>query len=202
MKILLTGGSGRLGKELQKYLDCFAPSSQLVDITEPSEIWSQDFDTIIHCAGYTNVVKAETDRQKCFEINVHGTKNLLDAYPDKKFIYISSEYAHDPVNFYGWTKKWAENLVISHSNYLIIRTSFVESPFPYERAFEDQFTQGDYVELIAPMIAAEVLRGSRGLKYLGTGRKTVLELARRSKPTIKGASIYGIEGVLLPHDYR
>ena len=33
-KYLLTGGSGTLGKELQKYLDCFAPNSSELNIID------------------------------------------------------------------------------------------------------------------------------------------------------------------------
>ncbi len=52
------------------------------------------------------------------------------------------------------------------------------------------------------MIAKEILKGTTGLKYIGTGRKTMFELARRTKPDIKGISVDDIKGVKLPYDYQ
>ena len=201
MKILLTGGSGLLGQELQKYLDCVAPSSEGLDITKDI-VFGEDWDIVIHSAGYTDVPRAETERVNCFKVNVTGTYNLVKAYPKAKFIFISSEYAHKPLNFYSFTKKWAEGIVKKlHSNYLIIRTSFVSDPFPHDLAFADQYTQGDYIHIIAPMIATEILKDTNGLKYIGTERKTMFELARRTKPDISGNSVDDIKEVKLPKDY-
>ena len=89
-----------------------------------------------------------------------------------------------------------------HPNHLIIRTSFNVSPFPHEYAFVDQYTQGDYLDIIAPMILKEVIKGTTGLVYVGTGRKTMFELARRTIPDIKGISVDDIKSVKLPHDYQ
>lgn len=203
MKILLTGGSGLLGKELQKYLKCDAPNSDVFDITDlEREQTDNIYDVIIHAAAYTDVINAEIDKSNCFDVNVKGTRDLVEIFPSAKFVYISSEYAHNPLNFYSWTKLWGEGVVRKHFNHLIIRTSFVDMPFPHPVAFFDQQTQGDYVTIIAPMIAAEVLKQSRGTVYLGTGRKTMFELARRTEPNIKAISVDDIKSVKLPKDYE
>lgn len=200
--ILLTGGTGRLGKELQKYIECDAPTRRELDITKPETIkeYEDNYGTIIHCAAYTDVAKAEKEREQCFKANVTGTKNLLNVFPNKKFVYISSEYARDPVNYYSWTKSWGEDLVSKHPNYLIIRTSFKDNPFPHKEAFFDQYTEGDYVDVIAPMVAAEIMKGSTEIAYVGTGRKSIFELARRTRPNIKGISVDDIKDVRLPKD--
>ena len=104
MKILLTGGSGRLGQELQKYTKCIAPSSKEMNITKQINRVPVDF--VIHAGAYTDVVKAEVERDKCFSVNVLGTLNLVQTYWNTKFIYISSEYTNNPQNFYSWTKLW------------------------------------------------------------------------------------------------
>jgi|SRR3990167_1075301 len=200
MKILLTGGSGRLGQELQKYTKCIAPSSKEMNITKQINRVPVDF--VIHAGAYTDVVKAEVERDKCFSVNVLGTLNLVQTYWNTKFIYISSEYTNNPQNFYSWTKLWGEEMVQKHPNHLIIRTSFNVSPFPHEYAFVDQYTQGDYLDIIAPMILKEVIKGTTGLVYVGTGRKTMFELARRTIPDIKGISVDDIKSVKLPHDYQ
>jgi dTDP-4-dehydrorhamnose reductase len=202
MKTLLLGGSGRLGIELQKYFYCVAPPSENLDITQLKEPLG-DYDIVINSAAYTDVVSAEKEREKCFNINVVGTYNLVKAYSNAKFVFISSEYAFNPQNFYSWTKLWGEEIVRRFaSSYLIIRTSFVSRPFSHKYAFFDQFTRSDYVDVIAPMIVAEILRDSVGVKYIGTRRKTMFELARQTKPSIKGISVDDIKSVKLPKDYE
>lgn len=206
MRILLTGGTGLLGKNLK--LEADRPTHQELDITAME--WGAkklgEYDLIVHCAAYTNTTLAETARQRCFAVNVTGTLNLLNAYPHTPFVYISSEYAHKPVNFYSWTKKWAEELVALHPPYLIIRTLFKPYPYPFERAFIDQFTQGDTVDKIAPLIEKEILSWNRESKtcYVGTGRKSLFELAKASKPEVLPNNIADwsrVTGINYPSDY-
>jgi len=199
-RTFLTGGGGLLGTELQKYLACYAPTSKEFDILFPGAI-DREYDVVIHAAAYTDVTKAETDRKACFNLNVEGTANMLKLFPDAYFVHISTEYANNPVNFYSYTKLWGEDLVKKHPNHLIIRTLFKANPFPYEYAFIDQYTQGDYVDVIAPMIAKEIRRESTGTITLGTGRKNMFQLARRTRPDIKGIMVDDIKDVKLPKDY-
>ena len=213
--ILLTGGSGVLGTELQKYIECYAPSHADFDILDVdgnlAKLNVKQYDIVIHSAAYTDVPGAEIEKKKCFDINVKGTLRLLQAFPSAFFVYISSEYANKPMNYYSWTKLWGEEMVEkSLSPYLIVRTLFKPNPFPYEYAFFDQYTTGDYVDVIAPMIVKEIMKGSkkdnglhrREMISLGTGRKTMFELARRTKPNIKAITIDDVKGVVLPKDYK
>ena len=207
--ILLTGGSGLLGTELQKYLLCYAPSHEEFNILHPKPLKKQ-FDLIIHAAAYTDVAKAEKENMECLMVNVQGTLNLLRAYPDVPFVYISSEYANNPVNFYSSTKYIAEQIVEIESQgydarpYLIIRTLFKPNPYPWEYAFKDQWTQGDYVDVIAPLIAKKIKKWdkvSSGLFYIGTGRKTMFDLAKKTRSDVKPNSIHDIKDVVIPGDY-
>lgn len=205
MKILFTGGSGLFGTELQKHLTVIAPSHQKLDITKPITK-KQDIDLIIHAAAYTDVVKAETDQEKCFLVNVTGTINLCDAYSDIPFVYISSEYAKNPTNYYARTKQLAEQEVEKRTkHHLIIRTLFKPNPFPFPRAFVDQYTEGDYVDVITPLIIKAIQswdKKTSKMIYIGTGRKTIFELAKRSRPDVEKMSIKEITAVTLPADYR
>lgn len=198
-KCLLTGGSGNLGTELKKHFQFDAPTSNELDITKDIEL-DTNYDTVVHCAAYTDVSKAEQEKEKCYLTNVKGTENLLKRYKNSYFVYISSEYCFHPVNFYSYTKLWGEELVRKHPNHLIIRTLFKPNPFPYEYAFVDQFTAGDYLDIIAFMIYKEIFKGTKGTIHLGTGRKTMFELAKRSRPSVKGNSIKDME-VKIPGDY-
>lgn len=200
MKILLTGASGLLGTHLK--IDADRPSHEELDVT--GKIKKKDYDLIIHAAAYTNVELAEMDRMDCFDTNVRGVLNLLNAYPTTPFVYISSEYAHKPVNFYALTKSLAEQLITTHPNYLIIRTLFKPRPWPYPYAFKDKFTQGDYVDKIAPLIEKEILGWDRKSKlvYVGTGRKTYYEMALESRIDVRPNSIKSIKSVQIPSDYK
>lgn len=197
---LITGSTGLLGKHLT--LEADRPTHEELDITKP--IQSKSYDLIVHCAAYTKVEKAETDRTKCFDVNVTGTLNLLEAYPRTPFVYISSEYAHNPVNFYSLTKSLAEQLVTTHPNYLIIRTLFKPTTWPYKYAFKNQFTMGDTVDVIAPLIEKAITEWDRNSKliYIGTGRKTTYDIAKKVKPDVIPNLTTDIVGVKIPTDYR
>ncbi len=203
-KILITGGSGRLGTELKKIWPYeYYPTRQELDIIKP--VKKGKYSMVIHCAGYTNVAKAEKDGD-CFKVNVEGTRNLVEAYMDTPLVFISSEYASNPVNFYSLTKQMAEREVVKHPNHLIIRTLFKPRPYPFDRAFYDQFTMGDYVDVIAELIIGEIILWDTGerkskLMYVGTGRKSIYQLAKQTRPDVKRESVDVVSWVKLPHDY-
>jgi dTDP-4-dehydrorhamnose reductase len=159
--------------------------------------------------AYTNVKLAESEgRNDCFNVNVYGTFNLVKHYKDTPFIFISTEYAYQPIGVYALTKKLGEEIVKTHPNHLILRTLFKPNPFPFPKAYVDQYTQGDYVDVIAKLLASRVAewdKKTRDLEYLGTGRKTMFELAKRTRPDVLPNSVddYVKEtGVLIPKDYE
>lgn len=203
MHILLTGGKGKLGTELQKHKQFFAPPHGVFDIVKATE--APPVDMVIHTAAYTGVESAETNRMECFETNVTGTLNLLNLYPNTPFVFISSEYANKPLNFYSITKSMGEQLVTYHTApYLIIRTLFKPYPYPWKVAFKDQWTLGDYVDVIAKKIVEEIENWDMKSKmiYVGTGRKTMYDLASRSRIDVEPNSVDDIKTVKLPKDYK
>jgi dTDP-4-dehydrorhamnose reductase len=199
--VLYTGGSGLLGTEMKKYLKFDAPRHSVMDITQP-ETLKGDYKTVVHAAAYTEVTMAEIEKEKCININVVGTANMVKAFPNAYFVYISSEQVKIPTNFYLYTKLWGEEMVKLHKNYLIIRTLFKPNPFPYAKAFYDQYTQGDYVNIIAPMIVQAIFDERHGTIDIGTERKTIYELAKRTVPDIQTISVNDIKNVRLPNDYQ
>ncbi len=198
--ILLTGASGTLGQHLK--FEAARPTHDELDITRP--FYAKSYDLIVHAAAYTDVERAEKDKLYCFKVNVTGTLNILDAYPDTPIVYISSEYSHNPVNFYSLTKNLAEQLVMRHPKHLIIRTLFKPTPWKYDKAFIDQWTQGDSVEVIAPLIEKAVNdwdKETSKLIYVGTGRKRIYDIAVKSKPDVIPNSVEEIKTVKIPKDY-
>lgn len=150
MRVLITGGSGQLGYDIAKLLEenntmMYAPTHEEMDITDRDSVMkafdSFKPDVVFHCAAYTAVDKAEEDKERCYDINVNGTKNIVDASNicDSKVVYISTDYVFhgdkngiyetsditDPINYYGYTKYLGEQEVMKNSNNLIVRISWV-----------------------------------------------------------------------------
>ena len=207
-KILITGGNGKLATELKKHLPGDYLSKEEFDFTKPI-ILKEKYDLIVHIGAYTNVKMAESEgKQDCFMVNAYGTFNLVQHYKDTPFIFISTEYAHNPIGVYALTKKLGEEIVKTHRKHLIIRTLFKPNPFPFPKAYIDQYTQGDYCDVIAELLAKRILEWDRktsGLEYLGTGRKTMFELAKRTRRDVLPNSVEDYikeTGTPIPKDYE
>ncbi|MCL2521935.1 MAG: dTDP-4-dehydrorhamnose reductase [Erysipelotrichales bacterium] len=149
-KILVTGANGQLGYDVCKLLAkkgiifCAADINDF-DITDQKA--TQNFvskykpDIIIHCSAYTAVDKAEEDREKCYAVNVIGTKHIVSEAKklNAKFIYLSTDYVFSAnnnleisesekpkaINYYGETKLEGEKLALAYDKSFIVRTSWV-----------------------------------------------------------------------------
>lgn len=195
MKVLLTGGSGQLGSELQKLRNYWAPSHERMDITdEQSVFWELSAaikpDLILHAAAYTNTSAPDTHPQaasQCFRTNVLGTRYIVNQ-AQCPIIFISTETAIEPYNFYALTKVQAELEIRRHKYpYVIVRTSFRDDPFEYPQAATDMYTIADTVPRIASLINELIDRPiTNTLAYVGTGCKTMYELARQTRPDVVG----------------
>lgn len=150
-KVLVTGASGQLGFDVVKRLksleiNSLGVGSRELDIVDEKQIKRciESFlpTTIIHCAAYTAVDKAEEERDKCYKVNVIGTKNLAEICKefDIKLLYISTDYVFDgkgntpfeedeqpnPLNYYGYTKAEGEKIIKELlKKFFIVRTSWL-----------------------------------------------------------------------------
>lgn len=152
--ILVTGSSGQLGselKELTQYDGFYFTTSKNLDITDHQKvrefIEANNIKTIINCAAYTAVDKAESEQELANEINHLAVKNLAQLAHEFgiKLIHISTDYVFDGTNFkpyieddvtnpngiYGKTKLDGEKamLEVNPKNSIIIRTSWVYSSY-------------------------------------------------------------------------
>lgn len=151
MKVLVTGANGQLGydvvKELQKQnIECYGASRQDFDIVdfEATEKFITNYmpDTVIHCAAYTAVDKAEDEQGLCYLVNASATENIAEICKKiyAKMLYISTDYVFDgtkegayevddipnPINVYGKTKLLGEQAVQRIlDKYFIVRISWV-----------------------------------------------------------------------------
>ncbi len=91
MKVLITGASGMVGRNLVSYfrqkgvdtlptdLSGWEVSGNLLDNDFVfGTLASQDFDAVIHLAAITEIKKTIEDPRMCFEVNCFGTLNMLE----------------------------------------------------------------------------------------------------------------------------
>ena len=197
---MLSGGTGLLGTELRKHIQFISPSKERLDITDEFLGTKGYFkvhkkiELIVHCAAYTDVLKAETEKDLCYQTNVIGTRNLASL--GIPMLYISTEYVFDgekgnyaendypnPQNFYALTKLLGEYESRRSPKSVVIRCLFKPRPFEHVSGCVDQFTSGDYVDVIAKEIALAVKKFHElpPTLHIGTGRKSTYELARRTR---------------------
>jgi dTDP-4-dehydrorhamnose reductase len=212
MQVLVTGGGGRMGAALLPRISdvVLAPSSLELNICNLAQLESvfEQFkpDVVLHMAAYTDVAKAELERDRCWAVNVQGSRNLARASSQvgARLIHISTDYVFDgergmytetdtpnPSNFYSLTKTVAEEAARAAQGSLIVRTSFKDAVWKYPLAFSDQYTSADYTDVIA----AELLTLLTHLKQISddvlhvvTERKSILELAQRRNPDVQAGS--------------
>ena len=137
--ILVTGGSGFLGKKLLERLiqyDCnitvvARDEGKLIetiqnhkdvkiitgDISDPfvvRQCFNNKIDCVFHLAAFKHVGIAETQTRECVKSNVIGTLNLLEQSIDENlefFLNVSTDKAAIVSGMYGATKFLAEGLV-------------------------------------------------------------------------------------------
>ena len=156
LNVLVTGSNGQLGSDIKelsidyKYNFYFTDRNEL-DISNPHAITefvnNNNINTIINCAAYTAVDKAESDIENADKINHLAVKYLAQISKEKniKLIHISTDYVFDGTNHmpyvetditnpngvYGQTKLDGEKAMqeINPENSIIIRTSWVYSSY-------------------------------------------------------------------------
>lgn len=136
MRVLVTGSSGLIGRELMTLLK--AARIEAVeydlqtgrDICDPDQLSAalQACDGVIHLAAVSRVAWAEAAPQLCHHVNVDGTATLLDrvlaqptppwvvfassreVYGDPAVVPVTEDAPMDPVNHYGRSKAQGERL--------------------------------------------------------------------------------------------
>jgi dTDP-4-dehydrorhamnose reductase len=152
MRILLFGGSGQVGWELQRSL---APLGDLVvpgragapaaDFLQPQGLGDlvlrERPDVIVNAAAYTAVDRAEADEERARIVNAVAPAVLAQAADacGAMFVHYSTDYVFDgsgqrpwteqdapaPLNAYGRTKLDGESAAARARRHLILRTSWV-----------------------------------------------------------------------------
>jgi dTDP-4-dehydrorhamnose reductase len=156
MNILVTGSNGQLGSEIKDLevnftnFNFFFMDLPELDICNSSQldifIKENNINTVINCAAYTAVDKAEEDAENAERVNSMGVSNLVNALEkvNGKLIHISTDYVFDgnhflpykesdaisPIGVYGETKRAGELAVINSAiDSIVIRTSWLYSSY-------------------------------------------------------------------------
>lgn len=146
MKVFITGGTGFLGRGIlrkmaydwdisvysrdeYKQYQCRArwPTVNYVlgDVLNVERLtnvlnWIKP-DVVIHTAAVKFIPEAELNVNECIDVNVLGTRNVLQAvgYTDsvKNCVVVSTDKACQPLNVYGMTKALAERMVGEFARY-------------------------------------------------------------------------------------
>jgi len=224
MKSLITGGSGILGTELKKFFpNSLFPSHSDLDITNNEMVFDyfskNEFDSIIHTAAMTSVRQCESEKKSCWNSNVVGTKNLVDATTEfrsnSKFIYVSTACVFDghtgmykessipyPENFYALTKLIGEQFAKNLKNHIIIRTNFVgKQKWMHPKAFTDRFGTYLFAENVASAIREIFDANIEGIIHVvGDKKLSMYDLAKITTPSIKPMTIDEYQGPPLTMD--
>ena len=156
-KLLITGADGQLGRAVNRELAGTEYELYNTDVFDRDEIHALDITdvdkvrecvlevkpyAVINCAAYTAVDAQENDRDRAFQINALGPRNLAIAAEEAgaKLIHISTDYVFSgnhatpyietdetgPVSTYGRTKLAGEEFVKSFCRrYFIVRTAWL-----------------------------------------------------------------------------
>ena len=148
MRILLTGASGQLGREMQRALagedviPANRPDYELTDPALSAKIAATHPDLVIHAAGFSDVDGCEQDPETAFQVNAQGTSRVAEGAvrAGARLVYISTDYVFDgkkgepytegdpvgPLNVYGCSKLIGEQEALKTCpRTIIVRTSWL-----------------------------------------------------------------------------
>ena len=159
-KVWITGGGGLIGSFLRRLIpqsfQPIAPSHHELELTDEVAVRKffarTDPELIIHCAGLTRSPSCQQDPKLARTLNVDLTRRLVE-FAGKRPLYLFStdlvfdgrkgDYAEDeavnPMSVYGATKAEAEQIVLAHSQHVVVRTSINAGHSPTgDRAFNEE----------------------------------------------------------------
>jgi len=205
-KIIVTGGNGRFGKELQKvkskYKFTFLDKKKL-DIQSTTSIQKNinkfKPDCVLHLAGLSRPMSIHENKlKKSIDLNIIGTANLVKSCSEKniKLIFFSTSYVYPgkkgnykeddallPWNNYGWSKLGAEASVQMYKNSLIIRACMTERPFIHKSAFSNVISNfifhDQFVKLFLKVI------DKKGVINIGGKSQTIFSFAKSYNKKVK-----------------
>ena len=223
-KLLITGGSGKLGTALVRlFPHSLHPTHEELELSDRKAMFkyveANQPSLVVHTAALTGVRDCEEDKPKAWKSNVLGTGNLVDAFLKQGinvyFAYVSTACVFDghrgfyteedipyPENFYALTKLLGEFEVKKLPNYLIIRTNFVaKEKWRFPKAFVDRYGTYLFAEDVARGIDDVTKAGLKGIVHIcGDKKMSMLELAKLTTPDVQPMTLSEYNGPRLTID--
>ena len=213
MKLLFTGASGFLGRNIYQLLEktyviktvgLTSQDDYKIDIARNIPVFTEVFDVVLHAAGKAHSIpKTGEEKQLFFDVNLQGTKNLCTALENsgipKAFIFIST------VAVYGCDS--GENITEEHP--LNGTTPYALSKIKAEKYLEGWCAMHNVkLSILRPSLIAgpnppgnlgAMIHGIKNGKYLsiagGKARKSVLmvqDIANLLPMLIEKGGIYNV----------
>lgn len=222
LHILVTGGNGQLGSELQALVNNYPhynivfTDAATLDITQLAAVRDfvagKNFTHIINCAAYTQVDKAEQEPELAALVNDTAIANLVSVAQEHslKIVHISTDYVFDgksylplketdtanPAGVYGKTKRAGElHLINSAVDYVIIRTSWLYSQFQqnFVKTIQRLASERQELTIIADQIGTPT--------HAADLSQVILKILPQINAQNKGVYHYSNEGVASWYDF-
>ena len=200
-KIIVTGGNGRFGRQLEKNSNnnFVFPNKKKFNILNlkliKNYLKKMKPKYVIHLAGLSRpMMLHEKNIQKSINLNIIGTSNIVLACSEfnVKLIFFSTSYVYPgkkgnyketdpllPMNNYAWSKLGAESAVQMYKNSLILRITMTEKPFVHEAAYANMITNfifhDDFIKIFKKII------NKKGVINIGGKTSSVYDFAKKSK---------------------
>jgi dTDP-4-dehydrorhamnose reductase len=188
MKILLIGSNGFLGKKLWSHFGKFphqiiTPTHTALDICDKSEVnhvfEKTSPELTILAAAFTNVDGCERDKESAYNVNVLGTKNIVEACRRHKtrLVFFSTDFVFDglrgnyseedepnPLSYYGKTKRMAEEAIeASGLDFIIERVSVLygyndyNDKLTFEKWVKKSLEEGKQINVVSDQYSCPTL---------------------------------------------
>ena len=187
MNVLLFGGGGQLGSEIQRRweTDVDAPSHAEVDIAEENaidRIIGKAYDLVVNCAAFHNVDACERQPDDAFRYNAVAVGRLAEACArkDVPFLTIGTDYVFsgdsdrpygeracpNPIQTYGVSKLAGEQLALRYPHTYVVRTcglygirSSTTKGYTFIDRILSQLRAGEPASVVSDVVASPTYAG-------------------------------------------
>lgn len=213
-KLLLFGGSGKLGQEISKKcidnFDVIAPSHDICDVTNYEEVKAQFAkekpDVVINTAAIVGIKECENNKDLAWDVNVIGALNIAKLCNEVKcrLVFVSTAVVFDgmkgnyeehdtpsPMYYYAITKVAAEQSCMILENSAIVRLDlFSQNNFKYKKVLIDHYTSKIPMSVAAENLLLITKSGFTGVINIGQDRDTLFNILKPYIKDIEGITIH------------
>jgi len=211
-RILLLGGSGKLGQKIIQsgvFHNLFSPGRDLCDLKNKQSIDDLLLNCkpthIINCAALARRKICEKDPKSAISNNIIGTANLVNSVLDfsrlgkePRLIHISTDAVYHcshgnydeydptiPICNYGWSKLGAESSIRLLKDFLIVRTRFYDpDQIPFDDAANDIYTSSISIMKLVDYLHRLLFSSYIGVINVGEKRESDYKKYKFHKPQL------------------